>query len=187
MLGKLALKSTWSCLVLPFFICPIENCAWEPADVELATMIELLRVFVLYYQISLIEKFGIGNERHFWIKKVRGCGKIASKVQLRILVSVGRGSWLLRALNLGTMIAKDVVNTFYTAPTLLWQNVLWFRPFGHNFCMLIFMFCSNPVCVIFCLFSPSWILLEKSSLLGFSWPVSLASWNTDFMSVFKTC
>ena len=87
-------------------------------------MIELLRVFVLYYQFSFIEKFGIGNERHFLITKVRWFLKIASEVELRILVSVGRGSWLLRALNLGTMMAKDVVNTFYTALTLLWQNVL---------------------------------------------------------------
>ena len=101
-------------------------------------MIELLRVFVLYYQFSFIEKFGIGNERHFWITKVRGFLKIASEVELRILVSVGRGSWLLRALNLGTMIAKDVVNTFYTAPTLHWQSVLFI------FLCTFACFFSNP-------------------------------------------
>ena len=143
-------KSSLSCLVLPpVFYLPNRKLrmgtsrCWTGHDDRTASS------FCSLLPFSFIEKFGIGNERHFWIKKVRGFLKIASEVELRILVSVGRGSWLLRALNLGTMMAKDVVNTFYTAPTLHWQNVLFIY-----LCTFACFFFFKSLFVSYFVFSP---------------------------------
>ena len=161
-----------SCLVLLFFYLPnrkfrmgTTRCWTGHDDRTASSFCSLLPIF--FYR-----KVWNWKWETFLNYKSQRISENCELVGLRILVSVGRGSWLLRALNLGTMMAKDVVNTFYTAPTLHWQNVLFI-----NLCTFtcwFWCFFQILVCVIFCLFSPSWILLEKSSLLGFSCPVSLA-------------
>ena len=69
-------------------MCPIENCAWEPPGVELATMIELLRVFVLYYQISLKE---LEMRDIFELQKSEGVGKLRVRLNLEFWSALAEG------------------------------------------------------------------------------------------------